>query len=293
MKYLITIFLALITNLNYAQNCKKIYKEQLEPDSKIISCEYNATIEKLKDGTCILKRYYPENNTITHRLTFKSDKFKIKHGLYEERWDNGKLVTSGMYSNNQKQGEWRNNTNEIGTYNDDLKEGIWLHYRADKTVYAEQQYLNGQLHGEQIYYDTSGAVAYKEVYQYGLKTNANNDSISLVPEELPRFAGCEELGLSTDDLKTCADKKMMQFVYSNLKYPMKARETGVQGKALIRFVVDKSGNVTDINVLNGVSKEIKKEVIRLVNTMPKWIPGKKDGQAVNVQYSLPIMFRLE
>lgn len=87
--------------------------------------------------------------------------------------------------------------------------------------------------------------------------------------------------------------KLKEYLAANMKYPSDSREAGIQGQAVVQFVIDKDGQVKDIKVLNGVSHDIKQEVIRLVNEMPKWKPGIQKGMPVNVLFTLPIKFRLD
>ena len=69
------------------------------------------------------------------------------------------------------------------------------------------------------------------------------DTTTKIVEEMPRFPGCEEMDLSSEDLSKCSQGKLLNYVYENLKYPRKAREENIQGKAIIQFVVDKDGKI--------------------------------------------------
>lgn len=83
------------------------------------------------------------------------------------------------------------------------------------------------------------------------------------------------------------------FIGSKLKYPDEAKELGIQGKVFVTFVVEKDGSVTDVKVLRGIGGGCDEEAIRVVSSMPKWSPGKQRGEAVRVQFNLPISFRLQ
>ncbi len=88
------------------------------------------------------------------------------------------------------------------------------------------------------------------------------------------------------------DKALMAFIAQNLKYPKIAREANIQGKVFVQFIVEKDGSVTNVKVLRGIG-DLSDEAIRVVNLLPKWIPGKQNGQTVRVYYTLPITFKLE
>jgi protein TonB len=110
---------------------------------------------------------------------------------------------------------------------------------------------------------------------------------------MPRFPGCENLEGTNEEKKLCADKKMLNYLYKNIRYPNKARKQEIEGTAIVRFVIEKDGTIEDIKVLRGLSKEISAVCKNLVEKMPKWTPGYKNGKPVRVQFNLPIKFRLK
>ena len=87
-------------------------------------------------------------------------------------------------------------------------------------------------------------------------------------------------------------KGLMNYLMSNIKYPKEAQKDNIQGKVLVSFVIDSKGNIKDIKIPKPVNTMLDEEAIRVIETMPKWTPGKKDGKAVSVQYTIPIMFKL-
>lgn len=115
-------------------------------------------------------------------------------------------------------------------------------------------------------------------------------------EEMPRFPGCENLP-TTAERKQCADQKMLEFVYKNIKYPAIARENGIEGMAVITFVVETDGSVTAAKVLRDPGGQCGQEALRVVQLMNQkdiqWIPGKQRGRPVRVQFNLPVRFKLE
>ncbi|MDR1527346.1 MAG: energy transducer TonB [Dysgonamonadaceae bacterium] len=89
------------------------------------------------------------------------------------------------------------------------------------------------------------------------------------------------------------DKAMMQWLYDNIQYPIIAQEQGIQGRVTIRFVVGPDGSVGSAEVLRSLDPSCDKEALRVIRKMPKWIPGKQNGQAVSVYYTLPVWFKLQ
>ena len=86
---------------------------------------------------------------------------------------------------------------------------------------------------------------------------------------------------------------LMQFLSKNIKYPTIAQENGTQGRVTVQFVVNKDGSIVDAKVLRGVDPYLDKEALRVINSMPKWKPGKQRGKPVRVKYTVPVMFRLQ
>lgn len=86
---------------------------------------------------------------------------------------------------------------------------------------------------------------------------------------------------------------LFDYLAKNLKYPAVAEENGVQGRVLIKFLVKKDGSIANPIVEKSVDPSLDKEALRLVNAMPRWNPGKKNGVSVNVEFSFPITFRLQ
>lgn len=102
--------------------------------------------------------------------------------------------------------------------------------------------------------------------------------IFTVVESMPTFPG--------------GDAARVKYLNNNIKYPQMARESGIQGKVFVTFVVEKNGKVTDVKVLRGIGGGCDEEAIRVIRNMPKWIPGKQRGKPVRVQFNLPIIFKL-
>ena len=86
--------------------------------------------------------------------------------------------------------------------------------------------------------------------------------------------------------------ELMTYLSKNIKYPKEAQAAKQEGRVIVQFVVTSTGGVADIKVMRGVSPVLDQEAIRVVKNMPKWTPGRQDGEAVNVRYTLPVTFRL-
>ncbi|HMQ50182.1 MAG TPA: energy transducer TonB [Saprospiraceae bacterium] len=117
-----------------------------------------------------------------------------------------------------------------------------------------------------------------------------------VVEEMPRFPGCEDLA-SKEEKQMCANKKLLEFLYGNIRYPAVARDNNIEGTVVVAFVVDPKGVIKDAQVIRDIGGGCGAEALRVVsmmNDMPeKWTPGKQRGRAVNVMFNLPVKFKLE
>ena len=86
---------------------------------------------------------------------------------------------------------------------------------------------------------------------------------------------------------------LLQWLSSNIHYPPVAEENGIQGRVVVSFVVEPDGSISNVQVVRGVDPSLDKEAVRVTKAMPKWVPGKQNGQAVRVKYNLPVTFKLQ
>ncbi len=108
---------------------------------------------------------------------------------------------------------------------------------------------------------------------------AEEPEIFTIVEKMPQFPGGEA--------------EMMKFIYKNIKYPPIARENNIEGLVVVTFVVGKDGSINDIKVLRDIGGGCGEESVRVVKKMPKWNPGKQRGKPVQVQFNLPVKFKLQ
>ena len=138
------------------------------------------------------------------------------------------------------------------------------------------------------------AIAYPRGMKYGIYIPPQKSSdrktidLSKLPvyetiyksvEQMPRFPGGEAA--------------LMKYLDSHIRYPDSAMSNHVQGRVIVQFVVDKTGQVRDVMVVRSVDKDLDKEAIRVVKSLPKFTPGRQNGKAVNVWYTLPVPFTLK
>ncbi len=112
----------------------------------------------------------------------------------------------------------------------------------------------------------------------GNSEEAEEVQIFTVVESMPGFQGGEEARI--------------RYLNENIKYPQMARESGIQGRVFVTFVVERDGRVTDVKVLRGIGGGCDEEAVRVIQNMPKWEAGKQRGKPVRVQFNMPILFKL-
>ncbi len=110
-------------------------------------------------------------------------------------------------------------------------------------------------------------------------TEENDEKIYQVVQQMPQFPG-GETGL-------------LNFICRNIKYPVNAQQNRIQGRVIVRFVVSKTGQVDRVEVIRSLFSDCDKEAVRVIKLLPKFIPGKQNGENVAVWYTLPISFKLQ
>ena len=112
-----------------------------------------------------------------------------------------------------------------------------------------------------------------------VKPRVEENKVFEYVEQMPSFPG----GMAA----------LMQYLSKNIKYPPVAEEMNIQGRVICTFVVERDGSVSDIRIAKSVDPSLDKEAVRVVSAMPRWIPGRQNGQNVRVKYTLPVTFRLQ
>lgn len=126
--------------------------------------------------------------------------------------------------------------------------------------------------------DTEDAIDIAELEEQKVIIEEKPQIFEIV-EQMPSFPGGEA--------------EMMKFIGENLRYPVVAQESGIQGRVTIRFVVTANGTIDEVKVIRGIDPSCDREAERVVKAMPKWTPGRQNGKNVSVYFTLPILFRLK
>jgi protein TonB len=119
----------------------------------------------------------------------------------------------------------------------------------------------------------------RDLAEHKVITEAPKEEIFQHVEQMPSFPGGE--------------KELMKWLGDNIQYPTIASEQGIQGRVTLRFVVKPDGSIDDIQIVKSLEPSCDREAVRAVKKMPKWIPGKQNGNPVSVYFNLPVVFRLQ
>ncbi len=150
----------------------------------------------------------------------------------------------------------KGNKTQEGNFRNNKMTGVWKGYSpTSHKLSSTANYMDGEIQGNAASYDSDSTHKYIEV------------------QPRPSY-----------DLKV--------YLSHSLRYPKKAKKGKIQGKVIVKFVVNENGEINNVAVIQHVSPELDEEAIRAVSKMPPWEPGKQNGKPVKVYYTLPLDFRL-
>ncbi|HJX71855.1 MAG TPA: TonB family protein [Bacteroidales bacterium] len=214
----------------------------------------------------------------------------VKIGGFTYWYEDGKKQVQCYFKNGSLDGqyyEWyKNGTLKAErNFTDGQLDGLEKVWTDKGTLQKSVQYKNGIKHGEFITYYSNGQPVRRDIYKNGTMIRGK----CFTPQGkyttyfeyfiMPRFKG----GL----------EGFKQFILEKLNYPDTARLNDEEGSVHIRFTVGRDGHIKGIKLIKSDKEYFNEEVIQVVANSPKWIPGKRDGQSVDVTINLPIKFRLK
>ena len=241
------------------------YEDKFEKGSTVLIEHYHQTLERTTGGKFIRKQFYPPNKQITHFETYADRGMNIRDGKHKKWWDNGNIASEGQYVNDKEEGEWKTYNmfegylSSSGKYLNGEKTGRWKNFDKDGNTISEFNYRNNEKDGVYKFYNKEGKLIEEGLYQYDeiilqnvLIEEEEKKELYKVVERMPMFkdSSCEALA-TYEEQKKCSEEKMLRYIYGNIKYPGLAREEGIQGLAIVTFVVDKKGKIKDRKVHRG------------------------------------------
>jgi len=259
-----------------------LWKETVEADAQYFREAWQ------EDGLWMVKDY-DKNGSIQMNGSYSSLDPDVRSGNFIYFHENGSKRSEGRYAKNVKVGLWfvwyKDGTlSDKGTYEElDAYPSGTLQMALAHPSSAENDTLSIR-RGEWEYFYESGKISSRITWEHNAPVDIayweEDGSIPYeepVLEMMPEFPGGEDA--------------LMHFLGTNVWYPEQDKAAGVSGRVVIQFTVEKDGSIADPQVLKSVSPTIDAECIRLVNSMPNWIPGVQNNRPVSVEYTLPIGFK--
>lgn len=139
---------------------------------------------------------------------------------------------------------------------------------------------------------TDKEMALQEQENLKRKQEAEKRAVELKLEEEKRDTVDKEYFFGVEDMPLFPGGNVLKWIAENVKYPALAMENGIQGKVYVKFYIETDGSITDVKVVRGVDASLDKEAVRVLQTMPKWKPGKRRGVPIRTEYTLPINFQI-
>lgn len=225
---------------------------------------------------------YSQDTTFYKQDDKTVDVLKVAHHYVvktKDTIDTNKVVTRKYIASGQILEE-----NFFSNYSKHIRHGSHKQWFEDGSVKIEANYKNGKENGPLLSYWENGQAKRNDFYKKGRLKEGECWDKNGIPinhydfEIMPEFPG----GM----------RKFYEYLNANLGYPIKSYEARVEGKVLVKFVVERNGSITNAEVLKGINQELDWEALRVVKFMPHWTPGQIDGETARVQFRVSISFSI-
>ncbi len=270
------------------------YQEKLEPGARLLEVGPLYTLESSR-GLYHLRTYFFDTKTLISDEYFVDRNLDTRQGTATYYTDLGQKRKVVRYLTGTVQDtvvEFHPANGQISgkiPYVDGKRNGVKSSYDEEGHLIELSTYKNDQLDGEVLRFESDGTLKSREIFKAGeYIPDPERDTVEVI-QSLPEYRCSPKFSA----FPNCAERTLQSYLASNVRYPSDAFKYGIQGKAVISFVVGKDGQVSDINVERGICASIQRECIRIVKGMEVWKPGMSGDHPVKVRFTLPINFRLE
>jgi len=278
----------------------KAHTYESSPGERVIKTWYHYVVSR-KGLSYIVRTFYPETGAVTGYFTYQDRGLKILDGPFGIYSDDGLGATEGAYKENMLHGPWITKTGDQvlaeGTYDMGLRVGEWKELYTNGQVKSLFTFDGGEELGPYVRYDTLGVVLdkgnsilgerYTSLPPAEFEARRGRDII----DEFPCFGECNP-SLSLGEKTRLSGLAVSQYIKDSLRSPEIVSQYGIQGRVNASVTIDEKGNVSDINIVNGLCQPIADECRRLIQSMPSWQPGLKNGKRAKVQVLIPFAFAL-
>lgn len=222
--------------------------------------------EKYVHGLLVLKQTKNESTGNITRYEFEDVDPQEYISAYNSEKDStivGKLIC-------QEKTYFKQGENNYSNLSDGLLPEV---FGADVRTIVEKIKKENGFGLEQDKYE---GIPFKEIVVIDKIEAPDEGKVYDVVKEMPQFAGGQEA--------------LSKYLKDNLNYPPQAKQQGIRGSVIVHFIINKDGSISNAKILRSVDELCDKEALRLINNMPKWIPGKSDGKVVRVRYTVSVSF---
>jgi TonB family protein len=247
---------------------------------------YSSLKRDIKEGKFT---WYYKNGNISKVCEYINNEI---YGVNKSYYESGQIKEEGYYVHGEPDGIYKSyyksgHVDVEAFYKMGEKNGVYKFYYESGRIYCSGMCVMGKKDGEFLYYYDEDSLLVRRKENYSIDelkagycyTPEGKDTTYFPYIEIPEFPGGE--------------KSMKGYLAQELSYPEDARESGIEGRVVVRFTVLKTGKIDSIEILKGVYPSLDEMACYVVRMMPRWEPGKQEGIPVNVWYNLPIMFKLE
>ncbi|MCC6701001.1 MAG: TonB family protein [Fluviicola sp.] len=270
MKHLLTtLFLLFAMTSIYGQSEKDtLFLDFFRKKTTDLSDVYYFRIIEKDSNLFHVDDYFFKSKKLAMKGAFSDDSLKVNEGdFYFYRDD------SSSYYLNEKR-----------AYKNGKRDGLDQFYYETGELYYSYTYISGKLDGDFLVYYKNGSLKRKETYFQDVLKSKNcyseeGTNIDYFPFEIAaEYKG----GIN----------KLRKFIKKKMEYPEYAFKNKIQGKVVLRFIINDHGFVSDVTVIKSAHELLEKEAIRVVSSLPQWKPAELDGIKVKSYYTLPINFKL-
>ncbi len=259
------LFIFILFSLNGLAQETIYYNKYWKPCSKK-NASFMRTIKPVFQQFEVIDYYYPSlkiqmTGTYNELLGNK----EIENGSFRYFSESGFMTSEGVFINGKK-------------------EGVWKYYFDKETLWYTKSFRNDREEGDCFTYYPNGTKKRKEVFKSGYLlegfcyTPEGKDTSYFPKEQLPEFEGGED--------------SLYSFLAKNLIYPPLARQNNFHGEVIAQFTVDPNGKIKDVVIQSSPHYTLSTETLRILFLMPPWKPGRQEGYAVPVKFTLPVKFQL-
>lgn len=324
MKFLLTLLCACSALVSFAQDQTRYYdaRHRLDP----LTSRYRATITPSGRGFLVKEMTLDNKSVMTGSYAALPDDLgKSRNGDFIYYYSNGNKKMEGAYRDNLRTGMWKfydyedgmvhkeeqyagdsldgparyysSRTKKVtreGNHVNGKEEGLWKEYNSDGSMSGEVTYVKGKKEGVSIAYMERGFVE-KTTYKAGEALESHlfdgNGSEITKKKDKKKINSSGAIYTYVEQMPA-PGYNYNDFLSENIVYPDSARRHNVEGRVIVKFVVDEEGKVNDLTIVKSVSPEIDEEAMRVVSLFPQWKPGMQNGRRVSVYFTLPIQFKL-